>query len=321
MVVDVGATNTRVGIGTRGKILDKKVFRTPRSGGEDAVANAIIKTVEDYYSGFIERVKAIGIASIGPLDIRRGRVVNTPNLPIRNFELLEPLREYFSKPVYVLNDAVAGAYGEYYYGAGKGFSNVVYITMSTGLGGGVIVDNHLLIGKMGNAHEIGHIVVKYDSKVRCGCGGFGHWEAYASGSGIPRLARILADEYKGPVTDAYIETINGVIDAKRLFDYYRRGDLFAKRVVDEVINASIAGLSTVINVYDPEVVTIGGPVFLYNQDILYEPIVKGVSQHLVTVKPLIKPTPLGEDVVLYGALALAVNPPKHLLKLQGYVSE
>ena len=317
IAVDVGATYTRVGIGSKTKLLDKVVLRTPRSGDENTIAEAIIHTVRKHYGKYLDEVRTVGVASIGPLDIRRGRVVGASNAPIREFELLHPLKERLGKPVYVLNDAVAGVYGEKYYGAGRGYSNIVYITISTGVGGGVIVDDHLLIGKQGNAHEIGHIVVKYDSDVKCGCGGVGHWEAYAGGANIPRLAKLLAEKHGLLDSPVYTGAVNGEITAREVFEYYRRGDKLARITVNEVISACIAGFASVINSYDPEIITIGGSVFLNNQDVLLAPIVRGVEEQIITGKPVIKPTPLGGDVVLYGALALAVNPPPHLVDLQG----
>ncbi len=314
-MVDIGATYTRIGIGSRTGIIVKKKFNTPREGDEYTIAKTIYEEVLRNYSEYLEKIVAIGVATIGPLDIYRGRVVNTPNIPIHSFELRRPLVELLGKPVYVLNDAVAGVLGEKVFGDGRGYRNIVYITMSSGVGGGVIVDDHLLIGKKGNAHEIGHIVVKYDSDIRCGCGGTGHWEAYAGGVNIPRLTYMLAKKYSGLNTEAWRKAINREIDPPGVFKYYRMGDLFAVKVVEEIIEASAAGLASVINLYDPELVTIGGSVFLNNIDIFLEPLVERVEKHLVTDKPIIKPTRLGEDIVLYGALALAINPPEIIRQL------
>ncbi len=319
LVVDVGATYTRVGLGCRDGLIDKKVFNTPRSGDRYTIAETIYRVVLENYREYLDKVERVGVATIGPLDLRRGRVVGTPNIPIHEFDLLEPLRRYLGKPVYVLNDAVAGVYGEKMFGAGREYENLVYVTLSTGVGGGVIVDNHLLLGKNGNAHEIGHMVVKYDSRIRCGCGGYGHWEAYAGGANIPRLAEILAHDHPEIDTPCKRDALSKKLDPPKLFKYYREGDRFAEIVVNEIIDACIAGFATIINVYDPELVTIGGSVFLNNKDILLKPIVEDVEKHLVTSKPLIKPTPLGGDIVLYGALALAINPPQHLVKIQSGV--
>ncbi|ABN70603.1 glucokinase [Staphylothermus marinus F1] len=315
LAIDIGATNTRIAIGSRNGIINKITYRTPREGNELSIPVKIYEEIKKNYGKYIDQIKAVGIGTIGPIDLRRGRVVNTPNLPIHTFELRDPLMEWLKKPVYVLNDAVSGAWGEKFFGLGRNYSNIVYITMSTGIGGGAIVNDHLLLGKMGNAHEIGHIVVKYDSDIKCGCGGYGHWEAYAGGANIPRTARVLAEKYKPLIeTEAYREALRGELTPPKLFEYFRRNDLFAKYVVEEIIDASAAGLATTINLYDPEVVTIGGSIYLYNQDILKEPIIRKALKHLVTEPPIIDTTPLGGDIVLYGALATAINPPEDLLR-------
>ncbi|MEM0380197.1 MAG: ROK family protein [Desulfurococcaceae archaeon] len=316
LVVDIGATYTRIGIGDENKLLDKIRFQTPRVGDEYTIVNKIIEYSKRFYSKYFDRIKAIGVGTIGPLDVEKGRVINTPNLPIRSFEILDPLIEYFNKQVYVLNDAVAGVYGEKVFGIGRNYENIVYVTLSTGVGGGVIVDNNLLIGKQGNAHEIGHIVVKYDSQLTCGCGGRGHWEAYAGGLNIPRLAKHLAENTVLNNSSLWKRVLENEITSIDVFNYYRNGDLFAKQIVKEIIEACIAGLATTINLYDPDIVILSGSIFLNNIDVLYEPLIKNIDKHIVTSKPLIKPSSLGEDAVLYGALALALNPPLKIIKLQ-----
>lgn len=314
----MGATWTRVAVEEGGRIRARLRLRTPASGGRLAVAEKIAEAVEGLLGG--KRPAAIGVASIGPLDLKRGAVVNTPNLPIGTFEIAAPLRERFGCPVYVINDAVAGAMAERAVGAGRGRDNVVYVTISTGVGGGAVVDGRVLIGKSGNAHEIGHIVVKYDSKVRCGCGGYGHWEAYAGGANLPRLARVVAESAgasEAARSGIYERALSGALQPPEIFEAARAGDPIGVAVVREVVEASAAGLASVINAYDPEVVSIGGGVFLGNVDLLYEPIRAGARRHLVTGEPAIVPTPLGDEAPLMGALLLAREPPPELLRLLG----
>ena len=134
---------------------------------------------------------SIGVGSIGPIDLRRGMITNTPNYPFKEIPVVEPLREWFGVPVRIANDCTAGVLGEHFYGAGKGVYNLFYVTFSTGLGGGAMVDGHLLMGKDGNAVEVGHLTIDPDSEIVCGCGCPGHWEAYCGGMNIPRFARRL----------------------------------------------------------------------------------------------------------------------------------
>lgn len=194
LAVDVGATRTRVAIFDRRgmKLLRKEVIKTPHEGDEDIVAEAIIAVAERLIASLgLSEVTAVGAGTIGPLDVRRGYVVNPPNIPLKGFSLREPLMKRFNVPVYVVNDCVAAVYAEYMSGAGLGRDNVVYVTISSGIGAGVIVDGHLLLGKDGNAHEVGHLVLSYDSSIKCGCGGVGRWEALASGNNLWRLLKYL----------------------------------------------------------------------------------------------------------------------------------
>ncbi|MGB9827154.1 MAG: ROK family protein, partial [Thermosphaera sp.] len=207
--------------------------------------------------------------------------------------------------------------GEKNYGLGKPFRNLIYLTLSTGIGAGVIVDNHLLIGKEGNAHEVGHIVIDFNSELECGCGGRGHWEAFAGGINIPKVAKWLASKH-GINSDLLEFLVNHPeATAKDVFEYYRRGDRLGVLVVDLYVKASRAGIASIINTYDPELLVIGGGVFLNNQDILFEKMISGLENDVVTSMPIIKPTGFGDDVGLYGALALAVNPPRELVEVQG----
>jgi len=316
IVVDIGATNTRIGLADASGLIEKIIVNTPRVGDEYTIAEMIYRVAMSSFRDYMDRVRAVSVATIGPLDLKRGRVVNTPNIPIRNIELLSPLHRLFNRPVYVVNDAVAAVYGEKYYGYGVDYKNIVYVTLSTGVGGGVIVDDHLLLGKSGNAHEIGHIVVDFNSRVKCGCGGYGHWEAYAGGANIPRLSKIMAEEYSDMDTVAWRKALNSELDPPMLFKLYREGDRFAEVIVNTIVKACIAGFSSTINIYDPELITIGGSIYLNNEDIFYTRIVEGVRDNIVTEPPVIKTTKLREDIVLYGALAIAVHPPKHLLEYQ-----
>jgi glucokinase len=319
IAIDLGATKTRIALCDKNGIIEKTVYYTPRQGNEYTIAESIHSKIVSMWGNKVDKIKALGIATIGPLDIKEGRVVRPANVPIRSFELLKPLVKTLKKPVYVVNDCVAAAWGEKYYGDAVNYENFIYLTLSTGVGAGVVVDGNLLIGKMGNAHEVGHIVVDFTSDLQCGCGGRGHWEVFAGGANVNKVLRYLVEKNS---LNAYSELKEKVlsgeqIDARKLFEYYRNGDPLAKKAVDIYIEATAAGIASIINVYDPELITIGGSVFLNNVDILYEPIVSRVKTNTITQPPIIKPTRLGDDVGLYGALAIAVHTPRKIAEIQG----
>ncbi len=324
IAIDVGATNLRVALGDEeGRLLKKLVERTTRVGDEYAVVNQISSMIHKLVSASeLERVVAIGVGTIGPLDIRRGRVVKAPNLPFEVIELGAPLHEMLRKPVYILNDCVAAVWGEKIFGAGKNVRNLVYVTISTGIGAGVIVDDVLLLGKDGNAHEVGHTVVDIAGTMVCGCGKRGHWEAYCSGANIPKFAKYLMDNMPREVVSRsklYSAYVRGELSAELVYSVAKEGDEVALKIVEEIGRINAIGFANIVSTYDPELITVGGSVVLKNPELTIPYIRKYIHEYTVNRVPEIILTPLGEDVVLYGALAAALKPPETLLRLIQYM--
>ena len=314
--VDIGATWTRICLGDENKGIIRKVkIRTPTTGDNLTLAKTIIKAIREVCGEHIDEIEGIGIGSIGPLDIKRGILLNPPNIPFKEVPIVKPIMMELRKPVYLVNDCVAAVWGEKNYGEGKNYDNIVYITISTGIGCGAIVDGHLLLGKDGNAHEVGHITVDYTGRLKCGCGRYGHWEAYCSGKNIPKYARIIL-ESEPNVKESILYKITGGdwsrLTAKMIYDAAKKGDKLALKIVEEIGKINAAGIASVINAYDPELLTLGGSVVLNNIELTIPYIEKYLDYYLLNRKPVIKVTKLGEDIVLYGALALVFNTPEHL---------
>jgi len=313
--VDLGATNIRAALGSvESGILRRVEERTVQSESSDDVIQQFIRLIRTVSAGDLDKVKAIGIGSIGPLDCWRGVILNPPNVPFKNVYIVETLRDLFRVPVYLLNDCTTAALGEWIFGAGKGLKNLAYITLSSGVGGGVIVDNVLLIGKDGNAAEIGHMVIDFEGRLACNCGGRGHWEAYCSGVGIPKLAKYLVESrpvnFHGTLTEDFVK--RDELSPKTLFELARRGDKGALELVEEVGRLNAIGFANVNTLYDPELITVGGSIALNNPELVLKPIIANIGKYTVNRVPKIIITPLGGDVVLYGAIALASNPPRIL---------
>ncbi|MEM0219891.1 MAG: ROK family protein [Thermoproteota archaeon] len=309
--VDLGATNLRVAIGNReGKILFKLSERTVNNGDEYAISNQIHRMIKSAPSNLLSKVIGVGIGSIGPMDIRKG-IIFPPNLNFKFAFLTTPLSEKLGLPVYLLNDCVSAVVGEKNFGAGKDIDNLVYITISTGIGGGVYVNGNLLLGKEGNAHEIGHTVIDYRGKLICGCGKPGHWEAYCSGKNLPNFAKLIMEEEKinSKLSDIIKYNFSS-LTSEVIFKLAREGDKLANVVVERCSEINAMGFANVIDVYDPSLITVGGSVALNNLDLVLEPIKKKVKNYAANSIPEIIPTPLGQDIVLYGAVATVFNPPK-----------
>ncbi len=303
LAVDLGATNLRIAIvDEEGTIKSFRKTKTPRSGGADSIPRRIVEVIRDLGTADAE---SIGISSIGPLDMRNGVIVRTPNLPYDRIEVKRTVEE-LGLDVYMINDAMAGALGENVFGAGRGFGNMVYVTFSTGLGGGAIVDGRLIVGRAGNAHEIGHLVVDYDGDLACGCGGMGHWEAYCSGSGLPKLAKLLANRRGGG--GKFQRLVEEGIEAPEIFEYARKGDDLALEVVEEFSRIAAAGIASVASAYDPEIILLGGPVYLRNRDLLDARIRSWLTHYSIGGMPInTAAAGLGEDAPLIGAAVAALR--------------
>ena len=301
IAVDLGATTTRVALfGSGGEILGRVTSLTPRSGDSP-------ETIPCHLAGLIRRVlsasggaapaAAIGVSACGPIDHRRGSVVRPPNLPFGEIPLAGPLGAEFGLPVRLANDCHAGILGEVIYGAGAGCRNLAYITLSTGIGGGVICNGRLVLGRDGNAAEIGHFHVDNRYDLPCGCGGTGHWEAYSSGRFIPHFFERWCD-LRGQIP--------GEIDissAAGIFASARRGDPVGLGFMKALGEINGRGISSVIVAYDPSRIILDGSVVLKNEDLILPCLLPRIDRFLPL--PEKRLTALEGLAPLYGASVIA----------------
>jgi glucokinase len=250
-----------------------------------------------------ENVDAIGIAAPGPLDSNEGIVMAAPNIPgWVDLPLRKYMEDRFQIPVVVGNDANLAAVGEWKYGAGKGHHHLVYLTVSTGIGGGVIIDDRLLLGDRGLAAELGHVTVLHDGPL-CGCGQRGHLEAIASGTAI---ARWVEEELKrGSFSSLANER---PVTAKAVSRAAHTGDKLAVAALERAGRFIGQALADYLHIFNPTVVVIGGGVSLSGK-LLLDPLCESLKKHVLTRHYLdrltIEPAALGDDAGLMGALALA----------------
>ncbi|MBO1912071.1 ROK family protein, partial [Microvirga sp. 3-52] len=174
-------------------------------------------------------------------------------------------------PVKVVNDANAAAWGEYYAGAGKDSKTMVYVTLSTGIGSGIVLDGKLLLGSNGFAGELGHTVIGQEGAI-CSCGQVGCWEVLASGTAMARFATVAAAKNFTLMTE--LAKQDGTpIGAKHLFEANRQGDMIASEVVDKVTDYVALGLKNIVHTFNPDCIVIGGGVSLAGDD-LFRPVLK-----------------------------------------------
>jgi len=307
--VDLGATNVRavVGDGT-GEVVAVHKQRTPTGPTGIAVTEAVLESLRAACSGASvdpTEVEAVGIGSIGPLDLAEGAVENPSNLPdtIDRIPLTGPIGTLVgSDRVSLHNDTIAGVVGERFYSQ-RNPDDMIYLTISTGIGAGVCVDGHVLSGWDGNAGEIGHMTIDPAGRRICGCGKPGHWEAYCSGNNVHRFGRLLYENGDWE-TDLPIEADS--FTAKDVYDHADE-DEFAAHVVDRVNHYNAMGVANIVHAYAPLVIYVGGSVALQNPDRVIQPIRERIPQQVFINVPDVTQTTLGDDVVLKGALASALT--------------
>ena len=315
--VDLGATNVRVALGgDDGTIFSQLKESTIKDRGPEGISEQIIRMIRSLQPGkeWISNLQGIGIGSAGPLDLKRGGLVNPTNIDYPFVPLVEPLQETFGLSTYLLNDGLSAAMGEKFFGSGKNHENLGYITISSGIGGGIFVDNHLLIGKDGNATEIGHFTIDFEGRLICGCGRRGHWEAYCSGIGMPNYAKLVYNDLlqeNHDIESSLLNTVHGnwkEITSKMIFEAAKIKDKFSMEVVEKVGILNSIGFASVLDAYDPSLITVGGSLALKNENMVIKPIKSQIGKHAINRVPEIHITKLGDEVVLYGALALAFHP-------------
>lgn len=249
------------------------------------------------------QVRAIGVASPGPLDPHTGFILKTPNIPEwHDFPLTPSLTRDFQVPAFLDNDANLAALGEWTFGAAKGHRDVLYLSVSTGVGGGVIADNHLLQGYHGLATELGHTILDPDGPL-CSCGFAGHLEAFSSG---PAIVRYVREKLEAGATSTL--RLDGNLDPLSIADAAKRGDelgIAAYRRAGEYLGIAVASF---LHAFDPSIVIFGGGVSFVGP-LLFDPFLASLKRRVFHPRYLeglkIEMAALGDDAGLLGALAMA----------------
>lgn len=307
--IDIGGTKIAVALETAGG--DKVAMRllsTQSDAGPYAILEDVCRSIEEMLNEKGDcKLVSIGVGSPGPLDIEKGLILSPSNMPDWDrFPVVPLLRERFKVPVLLDNDANAAALGEYIYGAGRGFKNLVYITVSTGIGGGIIINGEIYQGVCHGAGEIGHTVVQPDGGVRCYCGTIGCLEAICAGSRIASRARERLSKGE-PSLIGEIVSGDEEITAKTVLEAARRNDPMATEIWNDACRYLSVGVANIFTLLAPEVVIIGGGMAAAGE-MLFEPL-RRITPQFVTMIPHEKinvvPAQLGTESGIFGALVLA----------------
>jgi glucokinase len=308
LAIDIGGTKLAAGVvDAGGRILARGEVPTVAAEGPTRVLERIVGLGKDLLGSpevSADAVRRIGVGCAGPVDRLAGLVLNPPNLPgWTRVALVDHLQQAFGLPVILENDANAAALGEFRYGAGKGTRSLVYLTVSTGIGGGIVLDGKIWHGLNDAAGEIGHMTIAPDGPL-CGCGNYGCLEAIASGPSIARRAR---EALAGGRPTRLGGGLN--LTAADVVRLAREGDEVACEVWEETVRYLSLGVAAAIMILAPERVVIGGGVTEAGE-FLFEPLRREVRGRvkLVPMESIpILPAALGRDVGVLGAAAVALD--------------
>ena len=263
--VDVGGTKVAAGlVDAKGTIVFQT--RVPMPAREDSAAGfaALERAIHAVFAAHPQArtpLAGIGICAPGPLDPVRGVVLNPPNLPCwRNFPLAAEVQRVFQVCAKVDNDANAAALAEAVWGAGTGFRNVLYATLGTGIGTGIVFDRRIYHGRTGSAAEGGHVSIDYNGP-RCGCGKRGCIEALCSGPAIAQRARALLEKSRQPSRMRELAGDNlEQLTPEHVAEAFRAGDALAKEVLEVTSDLLTVWLGNMIDLLEPDVIVFGGGV-------------------------------------------------------------
>lgn len=307
VAVDIGGTKITSAVITREGKMISRIYRLTlaHEGPRNVMAHMVDAVQRSLRKAGLELsgIGGVGIAAAAIIDIGRGLVSEAPNLPRwHNIPLRDRLADSLGKPVFLLNDASAAALGEHRMGAGRGLDNLIYITVSTGIGGGLVINGQLYNGTDGCAAEIGHMIISVGGPA-CKCGQHGCFEAMASGTAIARMAKERVTAGGGSLlaelTGEKIEDITAELVAEAA----RRGDALALSVISEAARYLGIGLANLVNIINPQMIIVGGGVSRMGA-LLFRPARRSMKEHAFklparTVR-VVRPR-LGMDAGLMGA--------------------
>ena len=318
LALDLGGTHLRTAVvDAHGTVHGRQHNRTAMDAGAEAVialaTGSLRASLAEYAAANPQPPIGVGISAPGPLDPGLGILVDPPNLP-RDFwglALGPRIGEALGLPWALERDTNVAILAEHAFGAGLGLSDIVYVTVSTGIGGAVISDGRLIKGPDGAAGELGHLTVDMNGP-QCSCGGRGHLERMSSGSGMARTAREALDAGESaPELARIAEQMAPLpLEARHVSEAAAAGDAVAMRIVENARRAFAASAVSIVDVFNPQRIIVGGGITLAWGDELLGPardLVAATAFHLQARRVEIVPASLGDDVGLIGALPLVAS--------------
>ena len=310
--VDLGGTRLRVALADRdGTIVRRRAVSTLANEGRNAVIGRVVAEIRAVLEPEpLTELARVAIAVPGPVDPWTGTVYRPPNLPgWGDVPLRSILEADLTIPALLGNDANLAALAECRFGAGRGLTHMVYVTVSTGVGGGVVNAGRLLLGAWGGAAEIGHMTIDLNGP-RCSCGNHGCLEAMASGTAIAREAALRIATGESSVLGRRLGGALDQLDAGLVVQTAFDGDLVARQVVEWAGYNLGVGFANIMHLFDPQAIVVGGGVANHAWDLLAPSVERAVRERAMEAyvgRTEIRRSQLGDDVGLFGAVALALD--------------
>jgi glucokinase len=260
--IDLGGSKILTAVvNSRGEMLSRDEGITPATNRREAVIQSILDSahrVLKQASVDISQIHATGVGAAGISNPEAGILFTSPNLPgLRNVLLRDIIQERLGKKTFLINDADAAALGEFYFGAGRGVHNFIYITLSTGIGAGIVIDGKIYTGAIGAAGEVGHMTIDDNGPI-CNCGNKGCWETLASGTALAREARHRIKQRAKTLILECAEGDTEKVTAQAIHSAAQQGDSLAKELIARTGYYVGVGLANLINIFNPELIVIGG---------------------------------------------------------------
>ena len=309
--IDIGGTNLKAGlVDDRGTVLATKKMKIAQINNADALAWAMVSMTQELAEAVnvsFDQIASVGVGVPGTVEIHSGSLLYTCNLPLRNVPLRRLFHRYLRIPLYIENDANCAALGEYYAGAGRESKRFVTVTLGTGVGGGVIHNGKIYHGSNGMAGEVGHMSIVHDG-LPCPCGRKGCWEQYASATALKRMTQDAVKANPESVLAQVVAENNGVVSGQSAFIAARRGDAVGQSVCDAYIGYLAAGITNLVNIFQPDTLAIGGGVSNEEEDSLLKPLQRIVTRDSIPCpsdkKTKIVTAQLGNQAGIIGAALL-----------------
>ena len=308
--IDLGGTKILTAVADdNGEIIARVKLATETELGQERIKKNIFKSIYKVLEKTdikIEKIKSIGIGSPGPLNVEKGIIYESANLPIKNMEIVELIEEETGINTYLQNDANTAALGEKVFGAGKEADDLLYITISTGVGGGIIINGKIYYGHTGNAGEIGHMTVD-PTGPKCGCGNYGCLESFSSGTAIKNMAKKAVENDESTLIKKLAK--DQKLSAKLVAKAAAKGDQKALDIFAKAGYYLGIGIANLVNIFNPEMIILGGGVLKakeYFLDRTKEEFKKRALKAPADIVK-IKEAVLEDEIGVKGAIALAMQ--------------